>query len=91
MEKTEAQLDKVAKRKSAARAKQRDDSPNQRGDHQDVVALKERISQLEAENEDLRRQIAALTNSANRSVQSGGDSVREQRHNFFKYSNIRRY
>jgi hypothetical protein len=84
---------KVTKHKSSIREKQqRQDSPDQTDDHEDVIALKTRISQLEAENKGLRERIAALSSSANRQpVQSYRGSVREQQHNFFKYSNIRRY
>jgi hypothetical protein len=39
----------------------------------------------------LRNQIAALTDTMNRSSESGSDTVREQRHNFFKYGNVRRH
>jgi hypothetical protein len=91
MEKSEGQTRKVTKRKASARTRQLEDSSNQLGDGHDIIALKERISRLEAENKDLRRQIAAMANSANLSNQSGRDPVSEQRHNFFKYSNIRRY
>jgi hypothetical protein len=83
---------KRTKRKSPAGGKQQGgDSPAHLGDHQNLIALKERISRLEAENKGLREQIATLTSIANRPVQSHTDSVREQQHNFFKYSNIRRY
>ncbi len=60
----------------------------------EFAALKAQVARLEAENRQLRQQIAAL---ASRSVvvaspsRSGDDSVREQRHNYFKYSNARRY
>jgi hypothetical protein len=62
----------------------------------DVTALKKRIAELEkrvlaleSENERLRNQKTIIVE---RPVQqSAGDSVREQRHNFFKYSNVRRY
>jgi hypothetical protein len=92
MEEGMGEQTKVTKRKSTTRGKQeRGGSPNQTSNCEDVIALKKRISRLEAENKHLREQIAALTNSASRPVQSNKDSVREQQHNFFKYSNIRRY
>ena len=91
MGKAEGQTRKVTKRRAPARPKQLEDSPNQLGDDHGLIALKERISRLEAENKDLRRQLAAMATSANRSDQSGRDPVSEQRHNFFKYSNTQRY
>ena len=67
-----------------------------REDPSDVTTLKKRIAELEkrvlaleAENQHLRNQKTIIVE---RPVQqSAGDSVREQRHNFFKYSNARRY
>jgi hypothetical protein len=57
----------------------------------EVAVLKMRISELEAENKSLRRQLASTNYQAPPPSRSSGDSVREQRHNFFKYSNLRRY
>ena len=57
----------------------------------EVAALKLRISELEAENKSLRRQLASTNYQAPPPSRSSGDSVREQRHNFLKYSNLRRY
>jgi hypothetical protein len=57
----------------------------------EVAALKTRISELEAENKSLRRQLASTNYQAPPPSRSSGDSVREQRHNYFKYSNLRRY
>ena len=57
----------------------------------EAAALKVRISELEAENQSLRRQLASTSYQAPPPSQSSGDSVREQRHNFFKYSNLGRY
>ena len=57
----------------------------------EVVVLKKRIAKLESENRQLRKQVAVLTDSMGRSSQSLSDSVREQQHNFSKYSNARRY
>jgi hypothetical protein len=92
MEKVERQEAKVVKRRSAATQKrEQDDSAGSADDREEVVALKKRISRLETENTQLRNQIAVLTDSMNRSSQSLSDSVREQQHNFFKYSNVRRY
>jgi cell division protein FtsB len=92
MEKAEKQGAKVAKQKSAARGKRKQGDPVSRdGDREDVVVLKQRIARLEAENKQLRKQIAALSDSMSQSSQSRSDSVREQQHNFFKYGNVRRY
>jgi len=91
MEKLGHEGNKVVKRGSAATGKRkRDDSAGGAGGREEVVALKKRITRLEAENRQLRNQIAVLTDSMNRSSQSLSDSVREQQHNFFKYSNVRR-
>jgi len=57
----------------------------------EVAALKKRIAQLVAENESLRRQLASTNYQEPSRSRSNDDSVREQRHNFFKYSNLRRY
>ena len=92
MEKTERQEAKVVKRKSAARGKrEQGDAMNSAHDREDVVVLKQRIFRLEAENKQLRKQIATLGDTMSSSSQPRSDSVREQQHNFFKYSNVRRY
>ena len=57
----------------------------------EVAALKKWIAQLEAENQILRRQLASTNYQAPSPSRSDDDAVREQRHNFFKYSNLRRY
>ena len=92
MEKAERQEAKVVKRRSTATQKgEQGDSAGSADDREEVVAMKKRISRLETENTQLRNQIAVLTDSMNRSSQSLSDSVREQQHNFLKYSNVRRY
>src|ERR1700739_1362523 len=54
-----------------------------------ITELEKRVRTLEAENERLRAQkTIVVERSAQKSYE---DSVREQRHNFFKYSNARRY
>ena len=63
-------------------------SSNERAE---VAALKKRVAQLVAENESLRGQLASTNYQARSPSRSNDDSVREQRHNFFKYSNLRRY
>lgn len=56
-----------------------------------VPALQKRVKELEAENLRLRQQLATMANRTAPPSQSSADSVREQQHNFFKYSNARRY
>lgn len=68
----------------------------QREDPSDVTALREKIAELEkrllalqAENQKLRNQKTIIVERPVK--QPTGDSVAEQRHNFLKYSNVRRY
>jgi hypothetical protein len=56
-----------------------------------VPALQKRVKELEAENLRLRQQLATMANRTAPPSQSSADSVCEQQHNFFKYSNVRRY
>jgi hypothetical protein len=92
MEKTERQEIKVGKRKFGATGKLKQaDSVGGASERDEVAILKERIARLKAENQQLRKQVAVLTDGMGRSSQSSPDSVREQQHNFFKYSNVRRY
>jgi hypothetical protein len=90
MEKAERHEAGVVKRKSGARGKQ-GDSADSANEHDEVAALKKRVARLESENRNLRKEVAVLADSAGRSSQSLSDSVRERQHNFFKYSNVRRY
>ncbi len=57
----------------------------------EVEALRKRVKELEAENLRLRQQLVAMANRTASPARSSADSVREQQHNFFKYSNVRRY
>ena len=50
-----------------------------------IAELKEQVSALQLENSRLREQKTIVVE------RSRGDSVKEQQHNFFKYSNARRY
>ncbi len=77
-------------RKSRTRSGQQDSRIAVQPSENDVSALQERVNELEAENLRLRQQLAMMANRTAPS-QSSADSVREQRHNFFKYSNVRRY
>jgi hypothetical protein len=92
MEKTEGRNARITKRQSRVPKKQASpDSSNSIRDQESVAALKKEIRRLEAENKNLREHIAALSASPRQPVQSSSDSVRDQQHNFFKYSNARRY
>jgi hypothetical protein len=92
MERAEKRERKVVKRRSAAKGKlEKSDPVSHDGDPQDVIVLKQRIARLEVENKQLRKQIAAMSETVSGSSQPRSDSVREQQHNFFKYSNVRRY
>lgn len=92
MEKTEGRNTKITKRQFRVSEKQASpDSLNSTRDQESVTALKKEIRRLEAENKNLREHIATLSASPRQPVQSYSDSVREQQHNFFKYSNARRY
>jgi hypothetical protein len=85
------QRSNTAGRKSKAKPTHADDTAPS-ADSDDIGTLKGRIARLEADNKRLREQVAALTGETTRVPRSGaGDSVREQQHNFFKYSNSRRY
>jgi len=68
----------------------------QRQEPSDINALKKKIAELEkqvlaleAENHRLRAQRTIVVERP--AEKSYEDTVREQRHNFFKYSNARRY
>ncbi len=92
MEKADRQEAKIAKRKSCATGKRKQaDSADSAAECDEVAVLKKRIVRLESENRQLPKQVAVLTDSRGRSSQSLSYSVREQKHNFFKYSNVRRY
>jgi hypothetical protein len=92
MQQAEGQQVKVVRRKfPTGRKQERLDPASAGGDREDVTLLKKEIPRLEVENKKLRKQIAKLMNSGTPPVPSGSDSVPEQQHNFFKYSNVRRY
>jgi len=63
----------------------------QSSDGDEIGALKRRVANLEAENASLRQRRAPMGTRIAKPSRSSEASVREQRHNFFKYSNIRRY
>ncbi len=91
MEKAEQKQAKTTKGRAPAREKISADLSGHAIDQKDAIKLQKRISQLEKENKRLCEQIAALAEPASRPIQPYRDSVREQQHNFFKYSNARRY
>ena len=92
MEKTEGRSTKITNRRSRVSEKQvGPNSMNSIQDRENVTALKKEIKLLEAENKNLRQQIAALSAIPRQPARTYSDSVREQQHNFFKYSNARRY
>ena len=79
-------------RKSRAKRGQEDSRiTSQSSDAEDIQAMRKRVKELETENRRLREQLAAMANRATPLSQCSADSVREQQHTFFKYSNVRRY
>ena len=95
-EAAQKKLRSAGARESASRAKPSDKVAKIPGEissteRAEVAALKKRIEQLVAENESFRWQLASTNYLAPSPSRSNDDSVREQQHNFFKYSNLRRY
>ena len=69
--------------------KQREDPSGVTALKKKIAELEKRVGALEEENQRLRAQkTIVVERPAQRSYE---DTVREQRHNFFKYSNLRRY
>jgi hypothetical protein len=64
--------------------------PEEEGDSE-LAALRRRVSVLERENAALRQEVLVLRQRSGRAEKSYDEQRREQQHNFFKYSNIRRY
>jgi regulator of replication initiation timing len=62
-----------------------DANPDVRRLKKRIAELQEQVSALQLENNRMRQQKTTVVE------RSGGDSVKEQQHNFFKYSNTRRY
>jgi hypothetical protein len=82
----------VTKPKTTTKATQHKDSVTVKSnDGDDINSLKKRIAQLEAEKESLRQRLTLMNTRIAEPSRSSEDSIREQRHNFFKYSNVRRY
>jgi len=53
--------------------------------------LRKKVKGLEAENRELRSQVTTLQQQLQTREPSVDEQRREQQHNFFKYSNVRRY
>jgi molecular chaperone GrpE (heat shock protein) len=66
-----------------------EDSPEAHMLKKQIAELEKRLLTLEAENQRLRKQKTIIVERAPQ--QTSEDAPREQRHNFFKYSNVRRY
>ena len=60
-------------------------------DRSEVLRLKDQISALITENNRLRQEKTIVVERPRGQNKSLPDSVKEQQHNFFKYSNTRRY
>ncbi|MGA9507870.1 MAG: hypothetical protein WBV55_04395 [Candidatus Sulfotelmatobacter sp.] len=60
-------------------------------DSPEVIRLKRQISALIRENNRLRQQKTIVVEQPRGQDEPYRDSVKEQQHNFFKYSNGRRY
>jgi len=60
-------------------------------DRSEVLRLKQQISALITENNRLRQQRTIVVERPRGQGKPHTDSVNEQQHNFFKYSNARRY
>lgn len=98
MDSLEDRQREMKERNSASNKKTKDvgRSSSAEKETSDVRVLKKRIGELEkqvlrleAENQRLREQKTIVVDRAPQ--RSSEDAIREQRHNFFKYSNIRRY
>ena len=68
-----------------------DDSPEVVRLKREISALKEQVMALQMENNRLREQKTVVVERAPGQDKPYRDSVREQQHNFLKYSNVRRY
>jgi len=68
-----------------------EDSPEVLRLKREISVLTEQVTGLQNENNRLRQQKTIVVESPREQDRSGGDSGREQQHNFLKYSHARRY
>jgi hypothetical protein len=68
-----------------------DDSPEVVRLKPEISALKEQVIALQMENNRLREQKTVVVERPPGQDKPYRDSVKEQQHNFLKYSNVRRY
>ena len=68
-----------------------DDSPEVVRLKREISALNEQVMVLQMENNRLREQETIIVERVRGQGNPYRDSVKEQQHNFFKYSNVRRY
>jgi|ERR1700733_1508280 len=68
-----------------------DDGPDVLRLKRKISALKEQVIALQMENNRLREQKTVVVERAPGQDKPYRDSVKEQQHNFLKYSNVRRY
>jgi regulator of replication initiation timing len=73
------------------RALDADQTAFEESDVPELNALRKRVEALEAENSELRLQISTLRQQLRSQEPSADEQRRQQQHNFFKYSNARRY
>jgi hypothetical protein len=67
------------------------DSPEVLRLKRQISALREQVMALQMENNGLREQKTVVVERPRGQDKPYRDSVKEQQHNFFKYSNVRRY
>lgn len=93
MKNLEAKQQKMRERNRAAvHVNVGDQNPNADSDDAtELNALRGRVKVLETEIADLRNQVAHLSKTSHAPAKTSEQQLREQRHNFFKYSNARRY
>ena len=68
-----------------------DDSPEVVRLKREISALQEEVMALQVENNRLREQKTIVIERPRGEDRPYRDSVKEQQHNFLKYSNVRRY
>ena len=68
-----------------------DDSPEVVRLKREISALQEQVMALQMENNRLREQETVVVERVRGQDKPYRDSVKEQQHNFLKYSNVRRY